>query len=172
MQEADRSHLHEAFENAYDEYLEPIFRYFLYRLNDRDRAKDLAQETFMRAWLYARDGKVIESMRPFLYTTASNLFKNELRGRKPVTSLDNLMETVGFEIEAEETSAEERAEAQLLMKKVDDLPDAYREVLLLRYVDGLPPREIAKLLGDSDTAVSVRIHRALKKLRELYEPTP
>lgn len=171
MQEEEQN-LQKTFESAYVEYLEPIYRYFFYRLNDRDRAKDLAQETFMRTWLYARDGGTIQAMRPFLYTTASNLFKNELRAKKPVSSLDTLMSETSFEVEAEETSAEERLEATLLMKKVDELPEKYREVLLLRYVDGLPPRDIAPLLDESVTAVSVRIHRALSKLRELYEPTP
>lgn len=161
--------MQEDFEKAYDEFLEPIFRYFYFRFNDRDRAKDLAQETFMRAWMYVRTGKEIGTMKPFLYTTAGNIFKNELRGKKPVTSLDALTESAGFEIASEETSAEEVSEARLLMKKLDDLSPKYREVLILRYVDGLPPKEIAVILGETDTNVSVRIHRALRKLRELHE---
>jgi RNA polymerase sigma-70 factor, ECF subfamily len=171
MQESETD-LQKDFEKAYDEFLEPIFRYFYYRFNDRDRAKDLAQETFMRAWLYVRTGKKVEAMKPFLYTTAGNIFKNELRGKKPVTSLDTLTEGTGFEIESEETSAEEVTEARLLMKKLDDLRPSYREVLVLRYVDGLPPKEIAAILGETETNVSVRIHRALRKLRKLHEGIP
>jgi RNA polymerase sigma-70 factor, ECF subfamily len=168
MQEAGKD-LRDAFSKAYDEFLEPIYRYFYYRFNDRDQAKDLAQETFMRAWTYARTGKEIGAMKPFLYTTASNIFKNELRGRKAVTSLDMLTTETGFEIESEETSAEEISEARMLMQKLDQLSPSYREVLTLRYVDGLPPKEIASILGESDSNVSVRIHRALRKLREIHE---
>ena len=168
MQEAGRD-LREEFEKAYDEYLEPLYRYFLLRFDDRERAKDLAQETFMRAWLYVRDGKEIGAMRPFLYTVASNLFKNELRGKRPVVSLDLLTDEAGFEIASEETPPEEAAEARRLMDKLDELSPADREVLTLRYVDGLPPREIAKVLDVNDSAISVRIHRALKRLRDLHE---
>lgn len=157
------------FESAYDEFLEPLYRYFFYRLNDRDRAKDLAQETFVRAWLYVRDGKQIASMKPFLYTTASNIFKNELRDRKINVSLDMLTNEYAFEIASEDTSAEELSEARLLMSRLPKLGPKYQEVLTLRYIDGLPPREIGAILGETDTAVSVRIHRALRKLRELHD---
>jgi RNA polymerase sigma-70 factor, ECF subfamily len=170
MQEAEQN-LQKAFEEAYDEFLEPIFRYFFFRFDDRDRAKDLAQETFMRAWQYARTGKKIESMKPFLYTTAANIFKNELRGKKPVTSLEALVEGTGLEVESGETSLEELSEARMLMAKLDKLNPRYREILILRYVDGLPPKEIAAVLGETESNVSVRIHRALRKLRELHEKT-
>ena len=167
MQEADRL-LTTRFEEAFDEFLEPIYRYFYYRINDRDRAKDLAQETFMRAWDYARSGKEIGTMKPFLYTTAGNLFKNELRTKGRSVSLDTMQEG-GFEIADEETSPEERIEAKLLMEKLPKLPPRYQEVLRLRYVDGLSPQEIGTVLGERSTTVSVRLHRALQKLRKLHE---
>lgn len=169
MQEAHRL-LTVRFEEAYDEFLEPIYRYFLYRFNDRDRAKDLAQETFMRAWDYARSGKKIKLMKPFLYTTASNLFKNELRRKRETASLEVLQEG-GFEIADEAVPAEELAEAKRLMTKLPQLPDRYHEVLTLRFVDGLSPQEIGEVLGERSTTVSVRIHRALRKLRDLHETT-
>jgi len=50
------------------------------------------------------------------------------------------------------------------------LPDAYREALSLRYIEGLSPQEIGKIVGESENAVSVRIHRGLKKLKELLQP--
>lgn len=169
MQEAHEL-LTARFEEAYDEFLEPIYRYFYYRLSDRDRAKDLAQETFMRAWDYARSGKEIAGMKPFLYTTASNLFKNELRGKRAIVSLEALQED-GFEVTEESASAEELAEANRLMAKLPALPPRYQEVLTLRFKDGLSPQEIGAVLGERSTTVSVRLHRALRKLRDLHETT-
>jgi RNA polymerase sigma-70 factor (ECF subfamily) len=163
--------LAKTFEEAYTELLEPIFRYFFFRLNDRDRAKELAQETFMRAWLYAKSGKEIKMMKPFLYTTANNLFKNELRGRHRTMSLNLLMEEGGFDRASDDVSPEDSAEARLLMDKVDALPASYREVLMLRYVDGLSLREIGSALGKSEGAAGVQVHRALQKLKVLHEKT-
>lgn len=159
------------FTAAFDEYLDPIFAYFAYRLNDRDRAKELAQETFMKAWMYARSGKEIQEMRPFLYTVAANLYKNELRGRKAVVSLEVIIETYGFEPAAKDLDPEASAELALLMRRVDVLPERERELLMLRYVDGLSLREVADTLGITETNAGVRVHRAIKKLRDLYEGT-
>lgn len=157
------------FEKAHIELIEPLFRYFFFRLNDRDRAKELAQETFMRAWDYARNGREIQALKPFLYTTASNLFKNELRSRRPTVSLDALMEDGSFDHPSDETSPEESAEAKLLMRKVEGLPPDYQEVLMLRYADGLSLREIGETLGKSEGAAGVQLHRALQKLKILHE---
>jgi RNA polymerase sigma-70 factor (ECF subfamily) len=123
----------------------------------------------MRAWDYARKGGQIQAMKPFLYTTASNLFKNELRGRKPVVSLDLLMEDGAFEFQSGGMSPEESAEAKLAMRRLENLPGDYREALMLRFVDGLSLREIGEAMGKSEGAAGVQVHRALEKLRKLYK---
>ncbi len=164
--------LQKAFTEAYDLHMEEIFRYFAYRLTDRERAKELTQETFMRAWAYASKGKEIRAVRPFLFTTASNIFKNELRDRKLATSLEEHMEATGNEPEANERSPDTQAEATLLRMSLERLEEPYKEVLRLRYFDELSPKEIGEMLGESENTISVRVHRALKKLKELHQPTP
>ena len=76
---------------------------------------------------------------------------------------------------AEETNtiaaAIERFEGAEALQKLQELPDQYREVLTMRYVEGLAPKEIAEYLEESENAVSVRIHRGLHKLRMLLEET-
>lgn len=161
--------IRDSFERSYEELVEPIFRYFLFRLGDRDRSRELAQETFMRAWTYAASGKEISQMRAFLYTAAANLFKNELRAKRPVISLDWIMEASGFDVADQRQAPEEETEARMLMQRLDELGDTDREVLTLRYVDGLGNQEIATAIGIRENAVAVRIHRALKKLRAAHE---
>ena len=68
-------------------------------------------------------------------------------------------------------AAMERLDAKAALQKVDDLPELYKEVLLLRYVEGLSPKEIAAIVNETENVVSVRIHRALKKMKELLEET-
>ena len=67
-------------------------------------------------------------------------------------------------------SAMERLDGKDALAAVEDLPDIYRAVLILRYVEGLSPKEIARVLEESENVVSVRIYRGLKKLSELLEP--
>ncbi len=66
-------------------------------------------------------------------------------------------------------AAVDRFEGKRAMDMLAQLSDTYREVLIMRYVDGLSPKEIAEALDESENTVSVRLHRALKKLKDLLE---
>ncbi len=166
---AEGKDMRAAFEAAFEEHSDALFRYFAYRLNSRDRALELAQETFLRAWDYAARGNPVKSLKPFLYTTAANLFKNELRDRKEAASLDILMDE-GQEFAGTERTPEDDAEAKLVLARLSELEEPHQEILRLRFLDELSTREIAEALGISSIAVSVRIHRALGRLRAIYKP--
>jgi len=60
-------------------------------------------------------------------------------------------------------SAIDRFDGKRALAMLEQLPDSYREVLIMRYVDGFSPSEIAVQIDESENAVSVRIHRGLKK---------
>jgi RNA polymerase sigma-70 factor, ECF subfamily len=161
-----------AFIAAYDEYAEPIFRYCYFRVYDRERARDLMQETFTRTWEYLRNGNNVDELRAFLYKVAHNVCVNEIARKKPF-SLDEMRDVAGFDPEDAERSPEKEAEVTLLMDKLQKLRDSDREVLTLRYINGLEVKEIATLLGSPPNTISVRIRRALDALRtQLGEHTP
>lgn len=158
------------FERAYDALFEQIFGFLARRLGDRERAKELAQETFMRAWMHLANGKKIHVLRPYLYTTAYNLFKNELRAKKgDTTSLDDLMESTGFEPTSSGQSPKERSIAREIFESIEQLPVLYQESILLRYRDGLPVKDIAERLDESQSTIAVRIHRGLRQLKHHYD---
>lgn len=160
-----------AFVKAYDLHADAIFRYCYFRLKDRERAKDLMQETFAKTWAYLQSGKHVENMRAFLYKVAYNATMTEL-GRAKVQSLDALAEEAGYDPPDERTPLpSDDAEHALLMRRLDELDEDARDTLVLRYMNGLPVKEIAEMRGEEPNAVSVRIHRALKILREKMEPT-
>lgn len=161
-------HIRIVFEDAYDEFLDSIFRFLCSRLSNRERAHELTQETFMRAWQYLRAGNTITNMRPFLYTIAYNLFKNELRARREVYSLDRMIEERVFEPVSANPSSEEMLEQRMLVEMIPLLPEQYAEVLTLRFVDGLAVKDIAAMLEETPVAISVRIHRGIHKLRTRY----
>ncbi len=154
------------FITAYDEHADAIFRFCAFQVGDRERAKDLMQETFTRTWSYLNAGNEIANLKAFLYRTARNLSINEsVRAR--ALSLDAMQESVGFDpADEKELSPEDDAEAALLMKHLNALDPPKREALTLRYIDGLPVQEIAELLGEAPNTVSVRIHRALEELKK------
>ncbi len=160
----------QAFTEAYDRYADAIFRHCYFRLGHRERAKEIAQDTFMKAWEHIASGKDVEHVQAFLYRIAGNLVIDDVRRRKrrPETSLEDLQEA-GFDPATEEgeMTMQERLDGQQLLELVQQLEDDAKDVLVMRYVDGLPPQEIAELLGVTANVVSVRLHRATKKLRSL-----
>lgn len=165
------------FKDAFERYSDELFRHCSMRLSDRERAMELTQDAFMRTWDYVRKGGEVRELRPFLYQTLRNLIIDEYRKAK-LHSLDSMLEQAeSGQMEAmlptDETNtieaAMERLDAKDALKQAGSLPELYREVILLRYVEGLSPKEIGKIVGESENVVSVRIHRALKKMREMLE---
>ena len=170
MKDRERS-----FEEAFELYGDELFRHAFFRLSDREKAADAVQDTFLRAFAYSREDS-IHDMRAFLYRTLRHLVIDEYR-RKKSYSLDAMMEdeeTNGDALlPADETNtveaAAERLDARAVIEKLPELPPQYAEVLALRYVDGLSPKEISERIDVSENLVSVRIHRALKALRTLFD---
>ncbi len=160
--------LTEDFIKAYDDLSQVLFRRFYFKLSHWERSKDLVQETFTRAWQYMEKGKEITNLKSFIYKVANNLIIDEYRRKKSV-SLDVLAEA-GFEVATTEGPEKILLEAETanLLKMVKKLPDKYREVIVLRYVEGLSPKKIGELVGQTENTVSVRINRGIKKLQETF----
>ena len=167
---------HEAsFLKAFEDYSDALFRHASIRISDRERAIDLVHDTFTKVWTYIRSGHDIESYRPFLYKVLNNLIIDEYRKQKEA-SLDALLERDGVDEGSFEELRESNVEAlaatidgKQALDLIATLPDVYREVLILRFVDGLGPREISVLIEETENVVSVRIHRGLKQLRDIIE---
>ena len=165
----------ERFLAAFTEYNDALFRHATLRISDREKAIDLVHDTFTKVWTYIRGGHEVENFRPFLYKVLNNLIIDEYRKQKEA-SLDALLEREGVDEgsfpELSESSVEALAatiDGKQAMNLIATLPDVYREVLILRFVDGLGPREMSTLIEESENVISVRIHRGLKLLRDIIE---
>lgn len=162
----------ERFLAAYEEYNNALFRHATLRISDRERAIDIVHDTFTKVWSYVRAGHEIEQFRPFLYKVLNNLIIDEYR-KKRESSLDALFEKEGIDEgtfdELSESTIESLAatiDGRKAFELLEKLPDEYREVIILRFVDGLGPKEISVLLEETENIVSVRLHRGLAQLRK------
>ncbi len=151
------------FMEAFDAYSDAIFRFCVVKVSDVERAEDMTQEVFMRFFKSLQEGKDITNTRAFLYTIASNLAKDWYK-RKKSESLDTHLDN-GFAPASKEISAETLAEYQEVLAAMADMEDRDREVLYLRFVEGFEPRDIAETLGETANNISVRLNRAMVKLR-------
>lgn len=159
------------FETLYDTYADAIWRHIYHRLGDRERAKELMHDVFLKAWQYVQQGNTIEHEKAFLYRIAKNLFINEIRIKKQVTSLDIFTEA-GLEIEDTITKTDTQAEHTELLERLKLLKDTYQSVLIMRYIDDLSVKEIATLLQEKETNISMRIKRAIEALKQTYNHHP
>ncbi len=162
------------FDALYRKYLAQVYSYALYELADHHAAEDATERTFLRALAalprfreLARpeDGPEASTFRVWLFRIARNVVANERRSRRrrPASSLDAVLDTGlaiadGVDLEGDAVTRDEAAAA---MRAVRDLPDDRRRALLLRFVDEMSTAEIAGVLGRSEGAVRVLIHRAL-----------
>lgn len=167
----------ERFLKAFDEYSDALFRHASIRLSDRERAMELTHDAYTKVWSYVQGGNEIDAYRPFLYKVLNNLIIDEYRKRRE-ESLDALLERDGIDegsfTDLHEGSVESVADAmdaRRAIERIGELPDVYREVLTLRFVDGLGPKEIAVFIEETENVVSVRLHRGLKALRDLLKST-
>lgn len=166
------------FSDLFERHSDELFRHAFLRLSDRERALELTQETFLKAWNYVNKGGDVRQHRSFLYRILNNLIIDEYRKHKS-QSLDAMLENeeTSTAVEAQylrdEVDLEEEAmvrfDSARALQALDELGEAHKTVLVLRYIDGLSPREIAESTGESENTISVRIHRGIKKLRSILE---
>lgn len=160
----------DAFSDAYEQYADAIFRHCYFRIRNRERAKEMMQDTFMKTWKYIADGKKVENLKAFLYKTANNLIIDDVRQkeRRPESSLDEL-QAKGFDPgnDADAQAMKQHIDAQFVLETLQQIEQPYRDVLIMRYIDELTPAEIAAITGETANIISVRIHRGTKMLRAL-----
>jgi RNA polymerase sigma-70 factor (ECF subfamily) len=158
----------EAYLKAYESYNDAIFRYCLFETSNREVALDLTQDTFVKVWQYLQGGNTIENMRAFLYRVAGNLVI-DYRRKKKATSLDALLDD-GYDIGHDEKSRTiDAIDGRKVMEIMNEIPEKYRDVIIMRYVEDLSIKEIAEVTGETENNISVRIHRGLEKVRSAVE---
>jgi len=156
------------FGQIYDEYIESIYRFIYIKVNSKDVAEDLTSETFTRAWkAFSKSkssGVPIENMRAFCYRTARNIvidyYKSRATNSVPLDSVQVIDESVDIEKRAMINS-----DMDIVMQGIAKLKDEYQDVIIWRYLDELSVPEISELLGKSEQATRVMIHRAMTSLK-------
>ncbi len=162
------------FLQAFDDHADELFRHAYFRVSNRETARDLVQDAYTKVWEYVAKGNTVEQFRPFLYRTLNNVIIDEYRKRR-TESLDTILAEEGVhEMRFDElvTGGKDEHEFALDAGQVHDLlatlPEHYRRVVVLRFIDELQPQEIAEMIGESVNVVSVRIHRGIASLKKEY----
>jgi RNA polymerase sigma-70 factor (ECF subfamily) len=161
-----------AFAVLLEKYGGPIFAYCLDRTGNRADAEDLAQEVFIIAYRRLATLNKADSFLQWLYGIARNLIMNHFRTRKALFSInDNPAGSAAV------PDVEAGIDMQDIVREaVAELPEKYRVVVTLRFMQSMSYREIAKEFGTTTGHVSSMLSRANKhleaKLRKYFAPEP
>ncbi|MCY4464737.1 MAG: sigma-70 family RNA polymerase sigma factor [Chloroflexi bacterium] len=164
----------DAFGELYERYLGKMYSYVYYRTGNSHDAEDLTAKVFLRA--FSHIGKYVDRGLPFqawLYRIAHNLVANWRRdqSRRKIIALEDYLER-DLQTEAPEERAERRDEHDSLLRAVRRLPAERQQLLILKYVERMPNREIGIIMGRSEGAIKSLYHRTLLALRAELSAAP
>jgi len=159
------------FEPLYRKYVAQVYSFALYEIRDHHAAEDVTEQVFLQA-LRGLPGFTERAVgdgstfRAWLFRICRNVIANERRhGRRhPVAPLDQASEVIAPD--DPESAVVTRDEVARAWRVVDGLPDERRQALVLRFVDEMSAREIGEVMGRSEGAVRVLLHRALRAVAD------
>jgi RNA polymerase sigma-70 factor, ECF subfamily len=165
----------EQFLQIYKEYFPRIYNYCLFRVSLKEDAEDITEMTFIKTWDYLSEGKHIDNFKAFLFRVAHNLTINlygkRTQDKEHIVSLTSSITGKQIDI-PDDTDIHDDLETKELYKSIRQelaqLKPEYRDVMLLRYVDDMSLSDIAQTLQISETNVRVRLHRATRKMKDVF----
>ena len=149
-------------EEMYQQYAQIVYRFLMSKVRDPDLAEELTQETFYQAIRSSGRYDGTSKVSTWLCGIAKNVLLTYNRKHPPTEDIDDQKIHV--------PSAEQEALSQTmhldLIKKVHDLQEPYREVILLRAYGGLSFREIAEVMGKTENWARVTFYRGKEQLKK------
>lgn len=153
------------FSKIYDKYIDKIYRFIFLKVNSKEITQDLCSETFLRGWESFKNGNKIQNNQAFLYKIARNLVIDHYRekGKTQIVSADYVNITDPYQDLEEKAILD--SDLDTIKIGLAGLKEDYQNVIIWRYLDDLPMREIAKMMDKSEEATRMLLSRALKSLR-------
>lgn len=160
----------EAFGQLYDAYMERIYRFVYFRVEDQQTAEDLTSQVFLRAW------NNLDRFRlggtpylAWLYTIAHNAVIDHYRTRKVTTPLEDVRLSQPDYAEVVENDIDFAVEMSSIKSAMQTLTDDQQQVLTLKFIEGMSNDEIARHLGKREGAVRALQMRGLRALAKQLE---
>jgi RNA polymerase sigma-70 factor (ECF subfamily) len=152
-------------------------------LREEEDARDVVQEAFLAAFRSIHRFAGGSRLSTWLHRIVVNAALMRLRNRtrrpeEPIETLLPKFQDDGHQVDHPSVDWEETADTllqrrqvrELVRASIDRLPESYRTVLLLRDIEGLTTAEAARLVGVTENALKIRLHRARQALRTLLDP--
>ncbi len=163
----------EAFRILIQEHDKALLRFLHFKLPRHEDAEDTYSNVLLELWDYLSRTEV-KSFVGVMFTVAraqiANFYHKRERSESKNISI-NLEEGREIQLPSRETVGhlQDKLDVGFMAEKMRMLNDNERELIIMRYLEGYRVKDIAKKLGKTENVISVTLHRALQKLRDLYE---
>lgn len=149
----------------YKEYSDGIYRFILIMIGDHEQAKDLTQDTFIKAYHHLDYFEGKTSDKNWLYRIARTVTIDFMRKRKPIRYMFDSINGIPAKDPSPEKIVQLGEEEEQVYRALSQLKRSYREVIILRKIKELSVRETAEVLEWKETKVKTTLSRALKALK-------
>ena len=169
VREGDR----DAFADLVDRHKDAVVTYLTRLTGSRDRAEDLAQESFLRLFRFAGAYSEQGYLRAYLYRIATNLVRSEERRERRLRLLMPFLSRAAGEDYAEPAAPSGLLRQELhreVSAAVATLPLRYRMPLVLHEIEGWSYVDIAQEIGCREGTVKSRVHRGRQQLKQKLDP--
>lgn len=163
----------DAYGRIVNRYRVRLYNFVFRFVGNRETSEDIVQETFLRAFRKRTEYRSIANFSTWLFTIAGNLAKSELRRRKRwrfFTLNRDEESNTGWDLPDESFRPDKLAESSItewmIQEAISSLPINYRQVILLRDVEGLSYEEISNVIRCPVGTVKSRVNRARLKLQQ------
>jgi len=158
----------DSFAKIYDQFVDRIYKYVFFRVG-REDALDLTEAVFLKVWENIKSYKTgRQYLSSWIYRIAHNAVVDHYRMSKQTVEL-----TTNIPDEKQETNpivlTERKLSQESLVKAISKLKKKYQQVIVLKYVNELDNKEIAKIMNKTEGGMRILKFRALKALRQIME---
>lgn len=164
----------DAYAEVVEIYKDKVFQICYRMLGNRHEAEDIAQEAFLRAYVNIASFNIDLKFSTWLYRIATNLCIDRIRKKKPDYYLDaevagtdglNMYSQIASDTRLPEDDVESLELQETIQREISKLPEKYRSVIVLKYIEELSLNEISETLNLPLGTVKTRIHRGREALR-------
>mgnify|MGYP005751006827 FL=1 len=165
----------DAFGEIVDLFKDKIYQLSYRMVGNAHEAEDIAQEAFIRAYMNIHTYDTNRKFSTWLYRIATNLTIDRIRKKKPDYYLDaevagteglTMYSQVAADVQLPEDELQSLELQEEIQQQILNLPDKYRSVIVLKYIDELSLKEISEILELPVGTVKTRIHRGREALRQ------
>lgn len=160
----------ESFGKLYDLYQPKIYRFIFLKVSHREEAEDLTHQVFLSAWQNIKGFKIKSfPFSSWLYKIAKNKVIDHYRLKKSTLSFDSVDENIFADYNLPEFAVDRSFELEKIKKAMSEITEEQQDVLIMRFVEDLPLKEVALALDKSIGAVKLIQFRAVNKLKKILQ---